>query len=51
VDPTPGPPSDERSKLIEQLEENDEFWSSDSSMQALDPIVDHMSMSFQACNR
>jgi hypothetical protein len=51
VDPTPGPPSDQRSALIEQVEDNDEFWSSDAPMQALNPVVDHMSISFQACNR
>lgn len=51
LDPSPGPPSDERSSLIEQVEDNDEFWSSDGPMQALDPLVDHMSMSFLGCNR
>lgn len=51
LDPPPGPPSDERSSLIEQIEDNDEFWSSDPPMQAINPAVDHMSMSFQGCNR
>jgi hypothetical protein len=51
VDPTPGEPSDQRSSLIEQVEDNDEFWSSDAPMQGLNPVVDHMSMSFLACNR
>lgn len=51
VDPTPGQASDERQSLIEQVEENDEFWSSDAPMQALNPAVDHLSMSFQGCNR
>jgi hypothetical protein len=51
VDPTPGLPTDKRSELIERLEENDEFWSSDASMEAMNPAVDHMSMSFQACNK
>ncbi len=51
VDPAPGPPSDARQTLIEQVEDNDEFWSSDASMQALNPAVDHMSMSFQACKQ
>ena len=51
VDPTAGEPSDQRSSLIEQVEDNDEFWSSDGPMQGLNPVVDHMSMSFLACNR
>ena len=51
LDPAPGTPSDERSSLIEQVEDNDEFWSSDGPMQALNPSVDHMSMSFRGCNR
>jgi hypothetical protein len=49
VDPAPGPASDERSALIEQVEGDDEFWSSDAPMQALNPRIDHMSMSFQRC--
>ncbi len=51
VDPSPGPPSDERSTLIEQVEDNDELWSSDQAMQALNPAVDHMTMSFQGCDQ
>lgn len=51
IDPKPGPPSDARQNLIEQVEEDDEFWSSNAAMQALNPAVDHMSMSFQACAR
>lgn len=51
LDPSPGTPSDERSDLIEQVEDNDEFWSSDGPMQALNPSVDHMSMSFRGCNK
>lgn len=51
VDPKPGEPSDQRQSLIEQVEDNDEFWSSDPPMRALNPVVDHMSMSFQACNQ
>ena len=51
LDPTPAPASEERSLLIEQLEGDGEFWSSDSPLQSLNPVVDHMSMSFQACNR
>jgi hypothetical protein len=51
VDPRPGEASDERQSLIEQVEENDEFLSSDAAMQALNPVVDHISMFFQACNR
>jgi len=51
LDPSPAVPSEERSGLIEQVEDNDEFWSSDGPMQALNPSVDHMSMSFRGCNR
>src|ERR1700761_398773 len=51
LDPAPGPPSEERSTLIEQVEDNDEFWSSEAAMPALNPSVDHMTMSFQGCNR
>jgi hypothetical protein len=51
LDPSPGTPSDERSSLIEQVEDNDEFWSSDPPMQGLNPSVDHMSMSFRGCNK
>ena len=51
LDPTAAPVSDERSSLIEQVEGDGEFWSSGPPMQALNPAVDHLSMSFQACNR
>lgn len=51
LDPTAAPASEERSNLIEELEGDGEFWSSDAPMQALNPAVDHMSISFQACNR
>lgn len=50
LDPSPGRPSDERSSLIEQVEDNDEFWSSDGPMQSLNPAVDHITMSFQGCS-
>jgi hypothetical protein len=51
LDPAPGPASDERSDLIEQVEGDTEFWSSDAPMQALNPAVDHIGVSFQACNK
>jgi hypothetical protein len=51
LDPSPGPASDERSDLIEQLEGDGEFWSADAPMQALNPAVDHIGVSFQACNK
>jgi hypothetical protein len=51
LDPAPGPASDERSDLIEQLEGDGEFWSSAAPMQALNPAVDHIGVSFQACNK
>ena len=49
LDPAPGPASEVRSDLIEQLEGEGEFWSSDGAMQALNPAVDHIGVSFQAC--
>lgn len=49
LDPAPGAPSEERSRLLEQVEDDVEFWSSDAPMQSLNPIIDHMSMSFQNC--
>jgi hypothetical protein len=51
LDPPPGEPSEERSSLIAELEDSDEFWSSDPPLQALNPLVDHMSVSFQACSQ
>jgi hypothetical protein len=51
VDPAPGPATDERSALIAQVEGDGEFWSSDAPMQALNPRVDHISMSFQGCKQ
>lgn len=51
LDPAPGPASDERSDLIEQVEGDGEFWSSDGPMKALNPAVDHIGVSFQACNK
>lgn len=51
LDPPPAPPSDERSSLIAEIEDSGEFWSSDAPMQAIDPAVDHMSMSFRGCSR
>lgn len=47
LDPPEGPPSDQREALIEQVEGEGEFWSSDPPMQALNPSVDFMSFSFQ----
>ena len=51
LDPAPGPPSDDRSRLLEQVEDDAEFWSSDPAMQALNPTVDFMSISFQSCEK
>ncbi len=51
LDPRPEAPSDQRSELLERVEEDAEFWSSDPAMQALDPTVDHMSISFQNCEK
>ncbi len=51
LDPPPGPPTDERSELLQRVEGDVEFWSSDSAMQALNPTVDHMSISFQNCEK
>ncbi len=45
-DPAPGPPSDERTKLLEQVEGDTEFWSSEPAMQALNPVVDSMGFLF-----
>lgn len=49
VDPAAAPASDERSALIAEVEGEDEFWSSDRAMRALNPRVDHIAMSFQGC--
>lgn len=51
LDPPAAPESDQRSDLLEQLEGDREFWSSDPPMQALNPAVDHIGVSFQACNQ
>lgn len=51
LDPPPGAPSEERSRLLEQVEGDDEFWSSDAAMQALNPVIDFMSISFQNCGK
>ncbi len=51
LDPPPGAPSDERSRLLEQVEGDAEFWSSDAAMQTLNPVVDYMSISFQNCDK
>lgn len=49
LDPPPGPGSDERARLMEVVEDNEEFASSHAAMQALNPVVDFMSLSFQNC--
>ncbi len=51
LDPPPGAPSEERTRLLEQVEGDEEFWSSDAAMQALNPVVDFMSVSFQNCDK
>lgn len=44
-----GSPSEKRTQLIEEVQSEREFWSSDASMQALNPTIDYMSMSFESC--
>ena len=51
LDPPPGAPSEERTRLLEQVEGDTEFWSSDAAMQALNPVVDYLSISFQHCDK
>lgn len=50
LDPAPGDASDERARLLDDVEGDDEFASSHASMQALNPVVDFMSVSFQGCH-
>jgi len=50
LDPPPGPASEERSRLLEDVEGDAEFWSSEPAMQALNPVVDWMGVSFVNCN-
>lgn len=49
LDPPPGPASDLRAQLMDEVEGDEEFLSSNSAMQALNPVVDFMSFSFQNC--
>jgi len=49
LDPAPGNASDERARLLDDVEAEEEFASSHGSMQALNPVVDFMSISFQGC--
>jgi hypothetical protein len=49
LDPPAGPASDDRARLMDQVEGNDEFPSADTAMQALNPVVDFLSVSFQNC--
>jgi hypothetical protein len=49
LDPPPGPASQERAQWIDAVEENEEFSSSHAAMQALNPVVDFLSLSFQNC--
>ena len=51
LDPAPAPASDERNRLLEAVEEDAEFPSSHAAMQSLNPAVDHLSVSFQKCER
>lgn len=52
LDPPAGPPSDERTRLLEQVEGDVEFWSSEPAMQALNPVVDFMGVVFpQGCDK
>lgn len=49
LDPPPGPASDERARLMDVVEDDEEFPSSHAAMQALNPVIDFMSMSLQNC--
>jgi hypothetical protein len=49
VDPPPGNASDERARLLDDLDGDEDFASSHASMQALNPVIDFMSVSFQNC--
>jgi hypothetical protein len=49
LDPPPGPASEERAQWMDAVEENQEFPSSHAAMQALNPVVDSMTLSFQNC--
>ncbi len=48
-DPPPGPASDRRAQLMDEVEGDGEFASSDTAMQTLNPVIDFMSFSFQNC--
>ncbi len=49
VDPAPGPASDERARLLDVVEGDDEFSSAHAAMQGLNPVIDFISFSFQNC--
>jgi hypothetical protein len=49
LDPPPGNASEERARLLDDVEGDEEFPSSRASMQGLNPVVDFMSVSFQNC--
>lgn len=49
LDPAPGNASDQRARLLDDLEGDEDFPSSHGSMQALNPVVDFISISFQGC--
>ena len=49
LDPPPGPASDERARLMDVVEDDEDFPSSHSAMQGLNPVIDFMSMSLQNC--
>ena|ERR1700751_5972814 len=50
VDPPPGPATEQREQLLDAVEINDEFVSSHTAMQALNPLVDYMNVSFLGCH-
>lgn len=49
LDPAPGPDSDERARLLDVVEGDDDFSSTHGAMQGLNPVVDFVSMSLQNC--
>jgi hypothetical protein len=49
LDPPPGPASEERARLMNVVEGDDNLTSSGGAMQELNPVIDFMSFSFQNC--
>lgn len=49
LDPPPGQATDERAQLLDVLDGDQDFASSHSAMQGLNPVVDFISFSFQNC--